>query len=122
MLQGMLAASPEALQGVQAGEAMQSPVLASTSQQSALERVTATIISRELEQQAGHSLEEVKKAYFDANTEWKEKTIKDYNACLDRFIIWAASNQIRNIEEITKDHIINFKAYMDEAGLASLTK
>lgn len=129
MLQGLLAANTlpegklsEALQGVQTGEAMQSPSFEPTTQQSALERVTATIISRELEQQAGHSLEEVKKAYFDANTEWKQKTIKDYSACIDRFIIWAASNQIMNIESITKENIIEFKAYMDEVGLASLTK
>ena len=86
------------------------------------EKVAQIAIQRELEQVEGHSLEEAKKAFFDANTEWKQKTIKDYSSCIDRFILWAAANQITNIEAITKDNIIQFKAYMDEAGLAPLTK
>ncbi|MEB0773568.1 hypothetical protein [Citrobacter portucalensis] len=70
----------------------------------------------------GHSLMGAQKAYFDANTEWKPKTVKDYNACLDRFIFWCIDNGVSTIEEISKDKIIAFKAYMDGEGLAPLTK
>ena len=62
----------------------------------------------------GHSLAVAKKAYFDANTEWKEKTIKAYSGCIDRFIVWCTSKNIETVEEITKEHVISFKSCMDE--------
>ncbi|EGQ5283410.1 tyrosine-type recombinase/integrase [Enterobacter hormaechei] len=70
----------------------------------------------------GHSLAVAKKAYFDANTEWKEKTIKAYSGCIDRFIVWCASKNIETVEEITKEHVISFKSCMDKEKLASMTK
>ncbi|QMG01751.1 tyrosine-type recombinase/integrase [Escherichia coli] len=70
----------------------------------------------------GHSLAVAKKAYFDANTEWKEKTIKAYSGCIDRFILWCANKNIHTVEEITKEHVISFKTSMDDEQLASMTK
>lgn len=70
----------------------------------------------------GHSLRDAQKAYFNANTEWKEKTIKAYSGCIDRFILWCANNNIHTVEEITKDHVISFKSSMDDEQLASMTK
>lgn len=70
----------------------------------------------------GHSLAVAKKAYFDANTEWKEKTLKVYSGCIDRFIVWCTSKNIETVEEITKEHVISFKSCMDEEKLASMTK
>lgn len=70
----------------------------------------------------GHSLSDAQKAYFDANTEWKEKTIKAYSGCIDRFILWCANKNIHTVEEITKEHVISFKSSMDDEQLASMTK
>lgn len=70
----------------------------------------------------GHSLAVAKKAYFDANTEWKEKTIKAYSGCIDRFILWCTNKNIHTVEEITKEHVISFKTSMDDEQLASMTK
>lgn len=113
-LQAMLSGSQKALQGVVAGEVVQVPTQA--------EKVAQIVIQRELEQVEGHSLEECKKAFFDASTEWSIKTIKDYSACIDRFIVWCAANTIPTVEAVSKDSIIQFKAYMDEEGLAPVTK
>lgn len=66
-----------------------------------------------------HALSDVKKAYFEANTEWTNKTIQDYTACIERFIKWSGD---KNIEEVSKDTVIEFKAHMDEIGLAPNTK
>ncbi|EDU8677597.1 tyrosine-type recombinase/integrase, partial [Salmonella enterica subsp. houtenae] len=60
--------------------------------------------------------------YFDANTEWKEKTIKAYSGCIERFISWCATENIYTVEEINKEHVISFKSCMDEEQLASMTK
>ncbi|EJB1650697.1 tyrosine-type recombinase/integrase [Salmonella enterica] len=68
------------------------------------------------------SLKDAQKAYFDANTEWKEKTIKAYSGCIERFIAWCATENIHTVEEINKEHVIAFKACMDEEQLASMTK
>ncbi|MEH5627201.1 tyrosine-type recombinase/integrase [Citrobacter freundii] len=70
----------------------------------------------------GHSLMDAQKAYFDANTEWKEKTIKAYSGCIERFIAWCATENIHTVEEINKEHVIAFKSCMDEEQLASMTK
>ncbi|MFB5643863.1 tyrosine-type recombinase/integrase [Kluyvera ascorbata] len=70
----------------------------------------------------GHSLRGAQKAYFDANTEWKEKTIKAYSGCIERFILWCATENIYTVEEINKEHVIAFKSCMDEEQLASMTK
>ncbi|WP_333010379.1 tyrosine-type recombinase/integrase [Kluyvera sichuanensis] len=70
----------------------------------------------------GHSFADAKKAYFDANTEWKEKTIKAYSGCIDRFIYWCTEENINTVEELTKAHVISFKFSMDEEQLASMTK
>ncbi|ELP3919293.1 phage integrase SAM-like domain-containing protein [Escherichia coli] len=109
-----LMASPEASQQANQGVIMQSL----TQEQ----KVAQIALERELETVAGHTLEEAKKAFFDANTEWKPKTIKDYSSCIDRFLVWGVANNITIIEEVSKDNIIQFKAYMDEVGLASNTK
>ncbi|EEJ1524288.1 tyrosine-type recombinase/integrase [Salmonella enterica subsp. houtenae] len=69
-----------------------------------------------------HSLKDAQKANFDANTEWKEKTIKAYSGCIERFIAWCATENIHTVEEINKEHVIAFKACMDEEQLASMTK
>lgn len=70
----------------------------------------------------GHSLGDAQKVYFGANTEWKEKTIKAYSGCIDRFILWCANKNIHTVEEITKEHVISFKSSMDEEKLSSMTK
>ncbi|MES0290860.1 tyrosine-type recombinase/integrase [Citrobacter freundii] len=70
----------------------------------------------------GYSLMDAQKAYFDANTEWKEKTIKAYSGCIERFIAWCATENIHTVEEINKEHVIAFKSCMDEEQLASMTK
>ena len=70
----------------------------------------------------GHSLAITKKAYFDSNIEWKEKTINAYLGCIDRFIVWCTSKYIKTVEEINKEHVIAFKSCMDEEQLASMTK
>lgn len=70
----------------------------------------------------GHSLRGAQKTYFDANTEWKEKTIKAYSGCIERFILWCATENIYTVEEINKEHVIAFKSCMDKEQLASMTK
>lgn len=124
LLQGLISAarisaaesatSPDALQAPVMGEAMQRPTLE--------QKIQQITIQHELEQVAGHSLEEVKKAYFASSTEWHAKTIKDYSACIDRFIVWATASGISTVEAVSKDSIISFKAYMDEQELAPNTK
>jgi len=84
--------------------------------------VAQIVIQHELDQIEGHTLEECKKAFFDASTEWSAKTFKDYSAYIDRFIVWCAANQIGTVEAVSKDNIISFKAYMDELQLAPNTK
>ncbi|PAO23943.1 hypothetical protein CIW56_04965 [Enterobacter roggenkampii] len=75
--------APEALQDVQTVEPMQEATQHA--------KVLVATVQRELDTSAGHSLEKVKEEYFAANTEWSAKTIKDYNACIDRFIVWAST-------------------------------
>lgn len=107
-------ASPEALQGVSLTAPMQEAPLAV--------RIEQETLQRELASSAGHTLEEAKESYFNASTEWAVKTKKDYSACIDRFIVWCAANNINTIEAVKKEHIISFKSYMDENNLASNTK
>lgn len=120
ILQGLISQSrnsgteQEALQAPVMGEAMQSPTLE--------QKIQQITIQHELEQVAGHSLEEVKKAYFASSTEWHVKTIKDYSACIDRFIVWATASGVSTVEAVSKDSIISFKAYMDAQELAPNTK
>lgn len=104
----------DALQAPVMGEAMQSPTLE--------QKIQQITIQHELDAIAGHSLEEVKKAYFAASTEWHVKTIKDYSACIDRFIVWATASGVPTVEAVNKDAIISFKSYMDEQELAPNTK
>lgn len=42
--------------------------------------------------------------------------------CIDRFIVWCTSKNIKTVEEINKEHVIAFKSCMDEEQLASMTK
>lgn len=120
ILQGLISQSgisryeQEASQAPVMGEAMQSPTLE--------QKIQQITIQHELEQVAGHSLEEVKKAYFASSTEWHVKTIKDYSACIDRFIVWATASGVSTVEAVSKDSIISFKAYMDAQELAPNTK
>ncbi|MGU9778578.1 tyrosine-type recombinase/integrase [Salmonella enterica] len=87
-----------------------------------LEKVAQIVIQRELDTVEGHSLEEAKREYFKASTEWKAKTIKDYSVNIDKFIVWCTANNISTVEQVKKTDIVKFKSYMDEAGLASNTK
>ncbi|WP_193127353.1 tyrosine-type recombinase/integrase [Klebsiella aerogenes] len=105
-----------ALQALISGAAVQEPTQT--------EKVAVVALQREFEEagEAGHTLEEAMKAYFESGTEWSVKTIKDYTACLNRFNVWCAANNINTIEAVTKDNIIQFKSYMDEAELAPNTK
>lgn len=120
LLQGLISQSEnshyaqDVLQAPVMGEAMQSPTLE--------QKIQQITIQHELEQVAGHSLEEVKKAYFASSTEWHVKTIKDYSACIDRFIVWATASGVSTVEAVSKDSIISFKAYMDAQELAPNTK
>jgi len=112
-------ALPDASQGSIAGEAVQSLTQH--------EKVAQIVVQRELDESAGHSLEELKAAYFDANTgnfsgAWSAKTVKDYNACIDRFIVWCTASSIPTVEAVSKDNILSFKQYMDELELAPNTK
>lgn len=109
-----LTTSQEAPQGYEAVAAMQSPSLE--------QKIEQVAIERELAASQGNSLEEVKDGYFKANTEWKAKTIKDYSTCIDRFIVWCTASDISTIQAVSKDSIISFKSWMDEQGLAPLTK
>jgi len=84
--------------------------------------VAVATLQREIDAKAGHSLEETKAAYFEANTEWTQKTIKDYSSCIDRFIVWGTTQSITTVEAVTKDSSIAFKVYMDSVGLAPNTK
>ncbi|EPT9873096.1 tyrosine-type recombinase/integrase [Escherichia coli] len=104
-------------------DALQAPVAPAPMQEATQHaKVLVATVQRELDTSVGHSLESVKKEYFDANTEWSAKTIKDYNACIDRFIVWASTVQICTLEAVTKTAIIDFKAYMDHENLAPNTK
>lgn len=120
VLQGLISncsnmsSSPDALQAPVMGEAMQTPTLE--------QKIQQITIQHELDAIAGHSLEEVKKAYFASSTEWHAKTIKDYSACIDRFIVWATASGVPTVEAVSKDSIISFKAYMDAQELAPNTK
>lgn len=104
----------DALQAPVMGEAMQSP--------SQSEKVAYVAIQEELAAFPNTTLEACKKSFFEANTEWKEKTVKDYSACIDRFILWGIANNVVNVADVTKSNIITFKAYMDENNLAPNTK
>lgn len=106
-LRHLATASQEAPHAVTTASPMQSPTLSTKQPQKVAQ---------------GHSLGVAKKAYFDANTEWKEKTIKAYSGCIDRFIVWCTSGNIKTVEEVTKEHVISFKSSMDEEKLASMTK
>ncbi|EKT3982610.1 tyrosine-type recombinase/integrase [Klebsiella aerogenes] len=111
--------SQEAPEGSNHTQAVQSPNLS--------DRIAQIVLQEELEQTEGHSLEEAKATYFDAHSgdfigAWTAKTIKDYSACIDRFIIWCAASNIHSVEAVSKDNIISFKQYMDEANLAPNTK
>ncbi|ENL6902178.1 tyrosine-type recombinase/integrase [Enterobacter ludwigii] len=97
-------------------EAPHALVTASSMQSHAQEVKTPQKVAQE------HSLKDAQKAYFDANTEWKEKTIKAYSGCIERFIAWCATENIHTVEEINKEHVIAFKSCMDEEQLASMTK
>lgn len=70
----------------------------------------------------GHTLAETKKAFFEANTEWKDRTLTEYSVNIDKFVKWAISKKVFNVEDVTKTHIIEFKAYMDKQGFAPNTK
>lgn len=114
-------ALPDASQGSIAGEAVQSLTQH--------EKVAQIVVQRELDESAGHSLEELKAAYFDAYTSkktgdkgWSIHTTKDYSSCIDRFIVWCTANSIPTVEAVSKDNILSFKQYMDELGLAPNTK
>lgn len=113
-LQAMVAKATGSAQSDSSPVPMQAPTQA--------EKVAQIVIERELEQVQGHTLEECKSEFFNASTEWSAKTIKDYSACIDRFIVWGAANQILTVEAVTKDNIIQFKAYMDAENLAPNTK
>ncbi|MFH3540493.1 tyrosine-type recombinase/integrase [Klebsiella aerogenes] len=111
--------SQEAPEGSNQPQVVQSPNLS--------DRIAQIVLQEELEQTEGHSLEEAKAAYFDAHSgdfigAWTAKTIKDYSACIDRFIIWCAASNIPSVEAVSKDNIISFKQYMDEDNLAPNTK
>lgn len=121
ILQALVAGtgSQEASQGVNPPQVTQSPNLN--------DRIAQIVLQGELEQTEGHSLEEAKTTYFDAHTgdfigAWTVKTIKDYNSCIDRFIVWCAASSIASVESVTKENIVSFKQYMDEQGLAPNTK
>lgn len=98
--------------------------LATTSQEAPHTVTTASPMQSKWPQKVaqGHSLAVAKKAYFDANTEWKEKTIKAYSGCIERFIFLCTSKNIEAVEEITKEHVISFKSCMGEEKLVSITK
>lgn len=111
---GNPAALSEAPQATIAPQATQSP--------SIIEKVAVATLQRELDATEGHSLENTKSEWFKANTEWTQKTIKDYSSCVDRFIVWGTTQGITTVEAVTKDSIIAFKAYMDAEQLAPNTK
>ncbi|HCL5636374.1 TPA: tyrosine-type recombinase/integrase [Klebsiella aerogenes] len=70
----------------------------------------------------GHTLVHTKEAFLNANTEWVHKTKVSYSTGIDKFIKWANSKNLFNVEQITKSHIIEFKAYMDSEEYAPNTK
>ncbi|WP_325079300.1 tyrosine-type recombinase/integrase [Klebsiella aerogenes] len=70
----------------------------------------------------GHTLAHTKEAFLNANTEWVHKTKVSYSTGIDKFIKWANNNSLFNVEQITKSHIISFKAYMDSEEYAPNTK
>lgn len=79
-------------------------------------------LQRELDTTEGHSLEQTKASYFEANTEWTHKTIKDYIACIDRFIVRASTQGITIVEANRINHFewqLNklIKAALSDAGL-----
>ncbi|EMG9222509.1 MULTISPECIES: phage integrase SAM-like domain-containing protein [unclassified Enterobacter cloacae complex] len=86
------------------------------------QRIEQETLQRDLTVSSGHSLDEAKENYFNASTKWAVKTKKDYSACIDRFIIWANANSLTTIEVIKKEHVVSFKAYMDEINLTPNTK
>lgn len=104
------------------GATQSAPVIQPTQHNTIHDLVAQEAIQRELAANVSHSLEETKKAFFNASTEWKPATIKDYSVNIDRFIVWAATQGISTVEGVTKSHIVDFKAYMDSAELAPNTK
>ncbi len=66
-----------------------------------------------VEENPRHTLEEGKTAYIEHNSAWKPATSKAFASLINRFLLWAATNHIRYVEDMTHEHVILFKAWLD---------
>ncbi|MBU5603234.1 MULTISPECIES: hypothetical protein [Citrobacter] len=60
-----------------------------------------------------HTFEEGKTAYIEHNSQWKVATGRAFASLVNRFLGWAAANHNRYVEDMTHEHVILFKSWMD---------
>ncbi|HBS6727817.1 TPA: hypothetical protein MAN53_005037 [Klebsiella pneumoniae] len=98
------------------------PVIEPTQPTSFAEQVAATAIQQQLAANTGHTLLEAKRLFIESNTEWKIGIMKDYQQITDRFIVWATTKGLNTVEEITRLHVQDYKAFLDSQDLAPMYK
>lgn len=104
-------------------EPVSAPIIEPTQPTTFAEQVAATAIQQQLAANAGHTLLEAKRLFLESGAnEWKIGTAKDYQRLIDMFIVWATTKGYTTVEDITRLHVQDFKAYLDTKDLAPLYK